>query len=237
MLFYNVLNFSKLAMVKLKSNSTGKSKGRTTVQHRCTGFEYYVSSSIDYKRMAYDQLSLTIYFISRLLKPGLFVLLYEYGFIGLILAPENLHLNNFIISSLDPLPCKPGNAMPIRHMPVGSKIHNIGYAARSSGVFAQILRHKKQKSMCRLPSGKTAWFSSYVVASCGVLLNAKRSLFKMSKAGYAFLKGKRPTVRGTAMNPIDHPHGGGQGKTSGGRPSVTPYGRGTKGYKTRRNAK
>jgi len=237
MLFFKVLKFKNFKFFISKTSSTGRSFGRITVNHKSTGEKSYTASLIDYKREAINQLARTIYLIPRLLKASVFILMYEYGFSGAILAPEKLQTQKFVISSKKILPLKPGNAMPIKYMPVGSKIHSVDYAVRSAGTSAQVLRHKNRRTMCKLPSGKAAWFFSGVIATVGVLTNSERSLHKIRNAGYNILKGKRPSVRGTAMNPIDHPHGGGQGKTSGGRASVTPYGRGTKGYKTKRKLK
>ncbi len=143
-----------------------------------------------------------------------------------------------------PLPeIKPGNALPLKYIPVGTLIHNIelkpgkgGQLVRSAGVSAQILGRVKDYVQVRLPSGEVRLIHQRCMATIGVIGLAEHELIKLGKAGRARWKGWRPFVRGTAMNPVDHPHGGGEGRTRGKHPE-SPWGWKTKGYKTRRGRK
>lgn len=237
-LFYKTLKFSFLSFVRTKKHSTGRSYGRITSPHRASGLSFYLSSLIDYERKADNQLGFISYLIRRKFLPTLSVVIYEKGFIGLILAPENIKRLSFVLSSKElPLPCITGYAMALKYILVGLDVHSIMFAVRSSGTKAKVLRQEPDYTLLKLPSGLIRRFPNFVIASLGALSNSKKRLYKFAKAGQTFVLGKRPHVRGTAMNPVDHPHGGGQGKTSGGRPSVTPKGRLTKGYKTNRKNK
>jgi large subunit ribosomal protein L2 len=143
-----------------------------------------------------------------------------------------------------PLPeIKPGNALPLKYIPVGTLIHNIelkpgkgGQLVRSAGVSAQILGRVKDYVQVRLPSGEVRLIHQRCMATIGVIGLAEHELIKLGKAGRSRWKGWRPIVRGTAMNPVDHPHGGGEGRTRGKHPE-SPWGWKTKGYKTRRGRK
>lgn len=136
-----------------------------------------------------------------------------------------------------------GNCLPLKSMPIGTMIHNIeimpnrgGKLCRSAGTFAHLIQKNEDGySMVRLSSGEQRLILSECRATIGVVSNEDHKNEKIGKAGRSRWMGVRPTVRGVAMNPVDHPHGGGQGKTSGGRPSVTPWGIPTKGYRTRHN--
>ena len=136
----------------------------------------------------------------------------------------------------------PGNALPIKNIPLGTQIHNIelkpgkgGQMARSAGSFAQLVAKEGETAQLRLPSGEIRLVSVDCMATVGQVGNAEHENVSIGKAGRTRWMGKRPTVRGVAMNPVDHPHGGGEGKTSGGRNPVTPWGQPTRGYKTRNN--
>ena len=135
-----------------------------------------------------------------------------------------------------------GNALPIKNIPLGTQIHNIelkpgkgGQMARSAGSFAQLVAKEGGMAQLRLPSGEIRLVSIDCMATVGQVGNSEHENVSMGKAGRTRWKGIRPTVRGVAMNPVDHPHGGGEGKTSGGRNPVTPWGKPTRGYKTRNN--
>jgi large subunit ribosomal protein L2 len=137
---------------------------------------------------------------------------------------------------------KPGNAMPMRNIPVGTIIHNVemkpgkgGQLARSAGTFAQLVGRDAGYALLRLSSGEVRMVRAECMATIGAVSNPDRQNVSIGKAGRNRWLGKRPVVRGVAMNPIDHPHGGGEGRTSGGRHPVTPWGKGTKGTKTRHN--
>lgn len=159
-----------------------------------------------------------------------------------ILAPQGLELNQ-TIQSAETADIKIGNALPMKNIPVGTMIHNIelfpgkgGQLCRSAGTFAHLIQKTDNGyAMIRLSSGEQRLVPLTGIATIGAVSNSDWKNRMLGKAGRTRWLGIRPTVRGVAMNPVDHPHGGGQGKTSGGRPSVTPWGRPTKGYRTRHN--
>lgn len=233
MYFYKTI---KSPLTRLKSKSKGRSNGRITVAHRSGAYNFLSAVTFD-KRNYWDEIAVIISLSSSTVKPGLAYCVYESGLSGIILKPKELKNNDFIVSSISPLPPNVGNSMPIGFIPVGSRVHNLLNIARSSGTSIQILRHRLELTLCKLPSREIKWFPSFNFATIGILENAERKFKPLTKAGQAVRYGLRPTVRGTAMNPIDHPHGGGQGKTSGGRSSVSPYAKLTKGFKTNRKKK
>ena len=158
-----------------------------------------------------------------------------------ILAPKAVEAGSDVISGED-APIKPGNALPLRAIPVGTVVHNVemkpgkgGQLARSAGSYAQLAAREGAYATLRLRSGETRRIHSECRATIGEVGHSEHNLAKLGKAGASRWRGKRPTVRGVAMNPVDHPHGGGEGKTSGGRHPVSPWGVPTKGYKTRTN--
>ncbi len=137
---------------------------------------------------------------------------------------------------------KPGNCLPLRNIPVGSVVHCVemkpgkgAQIARSAGAAAQLVAREGQYATLRLRSGEMRKVQSRCRATIGEVSNPEHNLEKLGKAGAKRWRGVRPTVRGVAMNPVDHPHGGGEGRTSGGRHPVSPWGVPTKGYKTRKN--
>lgn len=140
----------------------------------------------------------------------------------------------YVLYSLKPSLPNNGNCMPLKWIPVGVKVCHLSYYARSGGSFIQILRHRQNFTQLRLPSKKELWVASSLIAVVGVNGNSRNKHQPLTKAGDLKFIGRRPSVRGVAMNPVDHPHGGGQGKTSGGRPGCSPWGQLAKGYKTRR---
>jgi large subunit ribosomal protein L2 len=158
-----------------------------------------------------------------------------------ILAPNGLAVGAKIVASAD-ADIVVGNALPMKAIPLGTTIHNIemkrgkgGQLARSAGVGAQLMAREAGWALVRLPSGETRKIDEECWATIGQIGNLEHENESIGKAGRNRWKGWRPTVRGVAMNPVDHPHGGGEGKTSGGRPSCTPWGVPTKGKKTRNN--
>lgn len=173
--------------------------------------------------------------IKRKLRPNLYMSIFEDGFIGFYLQPQLLKAGEFVMTSYSPLPPKIGNTMPLEFMPVGSLVFNVCGIAKSSGTAIKILRHKRNHTLCKLPSKEIKWIESTRLSTLGCLSNPEVKFHKFFKAGQVRWIGRRPVTRGVAMNPIDHPHGGGQGKTSGGRPSVSPYSQLTKGFKTVRS--
>ena len=160
-----------------------------------------------------------------------------------ILAPIGLQVGDKIVSGID-ADIKPGNTKMLKDLPVGTVIHNIelrpgkgGQMARSAGTYAQLLAKEGSYCHVRLPSGEIRLVKAECKATIGQVSNPEHENISIGKAGRNRWLGVRPTVRGVAMNPIDHPHGGGEGRTSGGRHPVSPWGVPTKGYKTRRKNK
>ena len=166
---------------------------------------------------------------------------YEDGEYSYILAPDKLKIGDSIEHSLK-ADVKIGNCLPLKNIPVGTNIHNIelkpskgGQLARAAGTYAQLVSKDLGKVLLKLKSGEIRIVSSECKATIGVLSNASHQNRKHGKAGRSRWLGIKPSVRGVVMNPIDHPHGGGEGKTAGGRHPVTPWGKSTKGYRTRKN--
>jgi large subunit ribosomal protein L2 len=160
-----------------------------------------------------------------------------------ILAPNGLEVGNAILAS-DTADIKPGNSMRLAVMPLGTFVHNVelkvgrgGQMCRSAGAYAQVMAKEGKYILLRLPSGELREVLAECRATVGQVGNLEHENEQLGKAGRARWLGFRPYVRGTAMNPIDHPHGGGEGRTKGGRHPVTPWGKPTKGYKTRSKKK
>jgi large subunit ribosomal protein L2 len=160
-----------------------------------------------------------------------------------IIAPEGLKVGDRVASGTD-VDIKVGNALPLRNIPPGTPIHNIelkkgkgAQIVRSAGASAVIMAKEKNYAQVRLPSGEVRLIHLDCKATIGVVGNADHGNISIGKAGRSRWLGRRPKVRGVAMNPVDHPHGGGEGRTSGGRHPVTPWGVPTKGYKTRKKRK
>jgi len=158
-----------------------------------------------------------------------------------ILTPKGLAAGDEVRSGID-APIKVGSTLPLRNIPVGSVVHCVelkpgkgGQMARSAGASAQLVAREGSYATLRLRSGEMRKVLSECRATLGEVSNSEHSLKQLGKAGATRWRGKRPTVRGVAMNPVDHPHGGGEGRTSGGRHPVTPWGVPTKGHKTRKN--
>ncbi|MCK4950545.1 MAG: 50S ribosomal protein L2 [Gammaproteobacteria bacterium] len=169
------------------------------------------------------------------------LLLYVDGERRYIISPKNIKVGDEIISGAD-APIKNGNCLPLRNIPVGTLIHNIemkpgkgAQMARSAGASVQLVAREGAYATVRLRSGEMRKVLAECKATVGEVGNTEHSLRKLGKAGAKRWRGVRPTVRGVAMNPVDHPHGGGEGRTSGGRHPVSPWGMPTKGYKTRSN--
>ncbi len=166
---------------------------------------------------------------------------YEDGTMNYILAPNQLNIGDKIISGRNK-EIKIGNSMPLSDIPIGTNIHNIelapnggGKLVRSAGSSAQISGIDENYCVVNLSSGEIRKIINTARATIGTVSNSDHQNIKIGKAGRTRWKGKRPSVRGVAMNPVDHPHGGGEGKTSGGRSPVSPYGQSAKGLKTRKN--
>ena len=215
--------------------------GRMTVRHRGGGHKQ-TYRLVDFKRRKLDIPAV----VERLeYDPNrtAFIALvrYEDGELSYILAPQRLAVGDRVIASAQ-ADVKPGNAMPLGAMPVGTIVHNVemkpgkgGQIARSAGAYAQYVGRDQGYAILRLNSGEQRLVSQGCFATVGAVSNPDHGNINIGKAGRSRWLGRRPHVRGVAMNPIDHPHGGGEGRTSGGRHPVTPWGKPTKGKKTRRN--
>jgi len=199
---------------------------------------------VDFKRRKFD-VEATVERLEYDPNRSAFIALVKYadGEISYILAPQRLRRGDKVVSG-DNVDIKPGNAMPMQNIPVGTIIHNIemkvgggGQIARSAGTYAQLIGKDQGYAQLRLSSGEIRVVRTECMATIGAVSNPDQQNIKIGKAGRQRWLGWRPSVRGVAMNPVDHPHGGGEGKTSGGRHPVTPWGKCTKGMKTRKNKK
>ena len=199
---------------------------------------------IDFKRTKLD-VEATVERIEYDPNRSAFIALIKYddGELSYILAPQKLLIGNKVVSS-NKADIKPGNAMPLNAVQVGTIIHNVelkpgkgGQIARSAGSYVQLIGKDLSYSILRLTSGEVRLVLSTCMCSIGAVSNQDNQNQNFGKAGRKRWMGKRPSVRGVAMNPIDHPHGGGEGRTSGGRHPVTPWGKPTKGKRTRNNKK
>ncbi len=215
--------------------------GRMTVRHRGGGHKRSYRF-IDFKRRKFDMFA-TVLRLEYDPNRTAFIALVEYedGEKNYILAPQRVQPGDKIISG-EKVDAKPGNAMLLKNMPVGSIIHNIemkpgkgGQMARSAGAYAQLVGRDSGYAQLKLTSGELRVVHGDCMATIGAVSNAEHSNINLGKAGRSRWLGRRPSVRGVAMNPVDHPMGGGEGKTSGGRHPSTPWGKKTKGLKTRSN--
>jgi len=215
--------------------------GRITARRRGGGAKK-LYRKIDFKRAKLDAPA-TVLRLEYDPNRTAFIALIEYqdGEKAYILAPQRLQEGDTVIAS-QKADVKPGNAMPLRAMPVGTIVHNVemkpgkgGQIARSAGAFAQLVGRDQGYAQIRLGSGELRMVSDSCMATVGAVSNPDHLNVNLGKAGRKRWMGKRPQVRGVAMNPVDHPHGGGEGRTSGGRHPVTPWGKSTKGARTRSN--
>jgi large subunit ribosomal protein L2 len=165
---------------------------------------------------------------------------YKDGELAYILAPQRLKAGDTVIAG-EKVDVKPGNAMPLKAVPVGTIVHNVelkplkgAQMARSAGTYAQVVGRETGYAQLRMGSGEVRMVPDVCMATIGAVSNPDNMNEVWGKAGRAIWLGRKPTVRGVAMNPVDHPHGGGEGKTSGGRHPVTPWGKKTRGPKTRK---
>ncbi len=230
-------------LVESLSKSGGRnSRGRISVRRRGGGHKR-LYRIIDFKR---DKIGVpgVVDTIEYDPNRSAFISLIKYkdGEKRYILAPMDLKVGQPIISEDNQVDIMPGNAMPLRVIPLGTVVHNIelkknkgGQLARSAGTGAQVLAKEGKYAQVRMPSTEIRKVHLDCRATIGQIGNLDHQHISIGKAGRNRWKGKRPSVRGTAMNPVDHPHGGGEGKAKGGRNPVSPTGQPTKGYKTRRN--
>lgn len=232
-----------LTVALRKSNGRSSLTGHITVRHRGGGHKKRYRL-IDFFRSITEWPGYLVrveYDPNRNCFIGLVI--YGNGVLSYILQPQKLEVGHLIVSSLeDRLPIQMGNACQLQYIPIGTFVHNVqlkrfSYAkiARAAGAFVQVLKRSSVYTLLRLPSSEIRYISSKCTAVIGAVSNPLFRFQFKKKAGQNRWLGERPSVRGVAMNPIDHPHGGGQGKTSGGRPSVSPWAIQTKGYKTVKN--
>ena len=225
----------------LSSTGGRNNQGRITIWHRGGGHKRRYRL-IDFRRRRDDEPA-TVERLEYDPNRSAFIALIRYpdGALSYILAPQRLAPGDTVVSG-NRTDIKPGNCMPLRNMPVGSIVHNIelkpgagGQLARSAGSYAQLLGKDADRVVIRLVSGEQRLVRADCRATVGSVSNPDHQNAKLGKAGRSRWLGRRPHVRGVVMNPVDHPHGGGEGRTSGGRHPVTPWGVSTKGHRTRSN--
>jgi large subunit ribosomal protein L2 len=223
-----------------KSGGRG-SDGRINSRHRGGGHKR-TYRLVDFKRRKFD-VPATVERLEYDPNRTAFIALirYEDGELSYILAPQRLAAGDTVVADAR-VDVKPGNAMPLANMPIGTIVHNVemkegkgGQIARAAGTYVQLVGRDSGYAILRLNSGETRMVPAGCMATVGAVSNPDNSNVSIGKAGRMRWKGKKPVVRGVAMNPVDHPHGGGEGRTSGGRHPVTPWGKSTKGKKTRSN--
>ena len=230
------------ALTEKKSGKAGRNNsGRITVRHQGGGHKAHYRV-IDFRRNK-DGVPAKVerieYDPNR--SANIALLLYADGERRYIIAPRGVEVGQAVISGSE-APIKPGNALPIRNIPVGSTVHCVellpgkgAQLARSAGASVQLLAREGAYAQLRLRSGEIRRVHVECRATIGEVGNEEHGLRKIGKAGANRWRGIRPTVRGVVMNPIDHPHGGGEGRTGEGRVQVSPWGQPTKGYRTRNN--
>ena len=226
---------------KQSRNGGRNNMGRITTRHQGGGHKQHYRL-VDFKRNK-DNIPARVerleYDPNR--SAHIALLLYADGERRYIIAPRVVHVGASLMSG-PASPIKPGNALPLRNVPVGSQVHCVelrpgkgAQLARSAGASVQLVAREGNYATLRLRSGEIRKVHADCKATIGEVGNAEHNLRSLGKAGAQRWRGVRPTVRGVAMNPVDHPHGGGEGRTSGGRHPVSPWGTPTKGYKTRSN--
>jgi len=230
------------SLVKMLNRSVGRNNhGRVTIRRRGGGHKRYYRI-IDFKRDK-DGIPANVAAIEYDPNRSARIALLNYadGENRYILAPQNLKVGDSILSGPQ-ADIKPGNALPLANIPLGTHIHNIelrwgkgGQIVRSAGGFAQLMAKEDKYALVKLPSGEVRMVLLKCKATIGQLGNVEHENLSLGKAGRARWMGKRPRVRGVAMNPVDHPMGGGEGRSSGGRHPCSPWGMPTKGYRTRKN--
>jgi len=230
------------ALTEAKSSTGGRNNtGRITTRHKGGGHKQHYRV-VDFKRDKdgiKGRVERIEYDPNRTAHIAL--VLYLDGERRYIIAPKGVHAGDEVQSGRDAA-IKPGNSLPLRNIPVGSVVHCVeltpgkgAQLARSAGAAVQLVAREGQHATLRLRSGEMRKVQARCRATIGEVSNSEHNLEKLGKAGAKRWMGIRPTVRGVAMNPVDHPHGGGEGRTSGGRHPVSPWGVPTKGYKTRKN--
>lgn len=232
------------ALTKGKKRGSGRSgAGRISVRHKGGGAKRKFRE-VDFKRDKYGieaKVASIEYDPNR--SANIALLFYKDGEKRYIVCPDKLKVGD-VIKSDDTVEVEIGNCARLKNIPVGTIVHNIemepnkgAQIARSAGAYAQISGFENGKVIMKMPSGEMRYINEMCFATIGQVGNIDYNKVNVGKAGRMRDLGVRPSVRGTAMNPIDHPHGGGEGKTKGGRHPVTPWGKPTKGYKTRQKKK
>ncbi len=232
----------------IKSLTEGKPKtggrnnlGRVTGRHIGGGHKQSYRL-VDFKRRKFD-VAATVERIEYDPNRSAFIALIKYtdGELAYILAPQRLAVGDSVVAG-ERTDIKPGNALPLKNIPVGTIVHNVemkigkgGQIARAAGSYVQLVGKDSGNAQIKLRSGELRLVNAECMATVGAVSNPDHQNENWGKAGRTRWKGKKPVVRGVAMNPVDHPHGGGEGRTSGGRSPVTPWGKCTKGKKTRTN--
>jgi large subunit ribosomal protein L2 len=225
----------------LKKSGGRNANGRVTARHRGGGHRRHYRI-IDFKR---DKTGVPAKVATIEYDPNrsarIALLHYADGEKRYILAPQNLEVGNTVMSGPD-ADIQPGNALPLKNIPLGTYIHNIelkmgkgGQIVRSAGTFAQLMAKEDRYALVKLPSGENRMVLITCQATIGQIGNVMHENISLGKAGRKRWLGRRPKVRGVAMNPVDHPMGGGEGRSSGGRHPCSPWGMPTKGYRTRKN--
>jgi len=227
----------------LRSKGGRNNLGRITVRWRGGGHKRRYRL-VDFRRRKFD-MPATVERLEYDPNRTAFIALirYEDGEQSYILAPQRLQAGDKVVSG-ERADIKPGNAMQLKYIPVGTIVHNVemkpgrgGQIARAAGSYVQLVGRDAGLALLRMSSGEVRMVRTECMASIGAVSNPDQQNIVIGKAGRNRWKGRRPSVRGVAMNPVDHPHGGGEGRTSGGRHPVTPWGKSTKGKKTRSNKK
>lgn len=227
----------------LRKKGGRNNTGRVTAR-RIGGGHKRLYRTIDFKRNKFDVVG-TVERLEYDPNRTAFIALVAYsdGERAYIIAPQRLAEGDQIVSG-NKVDIKPGNALPLGNIPVGTIVHNVelkigkgGQIARSAGSYVQLVGKDQGYAQLRLMSGELRMVRSECMATIGAVSNPDQKNIKLGKAGRKRWLGKRPSVRGVAMNPVDHPHGGGEGRTSGGRHPVSPWGKPTKGKRTRTNKK
>lgn len=228
-------------LVKIPATAGRNHNGRVTSRHKEAGAKK-LYRIIDFKRRKFGiegKVEAVEYDPNRNCRIAL--ISYKDGEKRYIIKPNGLNVGDIIASAESGLDIKPGNAMKLKSIPIGTIIHNIelkpgkgAQMARSAGGYAQLMGKEEKYVILRLPSGEMRQVLAECMATIGVVGNEDWSNITIGKAGRNRHRGIRPQTRGSAMNPVDHPHGGGEGKKNSGRNPVTPWGQPTKGYKTRR---
>ena len=231
----------KVLTIGLHSKGGRNNLGRITARRRGGGHKRRYRL-VDFKRAKFD-VPATIERLEYDPNRTAFIALvrYEDGEMSYILAPQRVAVGDTVVSG-ESVDIRPGNAAPLKNIPVGTIVHNVemkagkgGQIARAGGGYVQLVGKDQGYAQLRLASGELRMVRAECLATIGAVSNPDQANIKLGKAGRKRWLGKRPSVRGVAMNPIDHPHGGGEGRTSGGRHPVTPWGKPTKGKRTRKN--